>query len=126
MQALSWGGEPMRSASIAAIGLCCIAFSAHAEIVYWFSSDFFSPQGSLTKAPDGSLYGTTQSGPTFADNGDAFKLGTGGVSRVHHFDTATEGSYPKGLTLGADGNLYGVLSHGGPYETDVTDGGAVY
>ena len=74
----------------------------------------------FTQAPDGNLYLTAYQGGIV--NGTCiFGCGqilamtpAGSVTQMHAFDVAAEGSAPRGgLTLGSDGNLYGVLSGGG-------------
>ncbi len=73
-----------------------------------------NPEGSLVKASDGNLYGTTVNGGT---NGIGtifrFNPSTKVYSVVRHLQT-TDGYYPKGsLTVGNDGHLYGVTYQGG-------------
>jgi uncharacterized repeat protein (TIGR03803 family) len=73
-----------------------------------------NPEGSLVKASDGNLYGTTVNGGT---NGLGtifrFNPGTKAYSVVRHLQTA-DGYYPKGsLTIGNDNHLYGVTYQGG-------------
>jgi uncharacterized repeat protein (TIGR03803 family) len=74
----------------------------------------------FTQAQDGNLYVTANAGGIV--NGSClFGCGqilamtpAGIVTQTHAFDIVAEGSAPRGgLTLGTDGNLYGVLSGGG-------------
>jgi uncharacterized repeat protein (TIGR03803 family) len=73
---------------------------------------------------DGNLYGTasaggTGAGCTFSGGcGTAFKITpTGSLTTVYNFcseTNCTDGSFPSGpLTLGIDGNFYGIASGGG-------------
>ena len=71
-------------------------------------------EGSLVKAGDGNLYGTTVSGGTNGI-GTIFKFNpsTKVYSVVRHLQAA-DGYYPKGsLTVGNDNHLYGVTYQGG-------------
>ncbi len=74
----------------------------------------------FTQAQDGNLYVTANAGGIVNGNclfgcGQILAMTpAGGVTQIHAFDIVAEGSAPRGgLTLGADGNLYGVLSGGG-------------
>ena len=74
----------------------------------------------LTQARDGSLYVTANAGGSVNGNclfgcGQILAMTPAGiVTQIHAFDYVAEGAYPRGgLTLGTDGNLYGVLSASG-------------
>jgi len=71
------------------------------------------PTGELLPAADGSFYGTSTGGGTYAA-GTIFKMAVDGtVTTVASFN-GTNGSNPRaGLTAGADGNFYGVTREGG-------------
>jgi uncharacterized repeat protein (TIGR03803 family) len=71
-------------------------------------TDLF-PQGR-----DGQLYGVSHTGGT-AGLGTVFSITLGGTPTVlHSFDGSSTGSNPyNGLTLGGDGNFYGVAPFGG-------------
>jgi len=76
-----------------------------------------APLTGLTKAADGSLYGTTSTGGT-DDFGTIFKVTTAGVFTPLVSFTgsagAARGSSPEGdLLLHSDGNFYGTTSGGG-------------
>lgn len=76
-------------------------------------SDFSS---GLVQAPDGSLYGTAQSGGKY-NAGVIFKLLPGEVtpSVIYQFDPRATGFRPgTSLTVGSDGYLYGTCMYGGP------------
>jgi uncharacterized repeat protein (TIGR03803 family) len=69
----------------------------------------------VVQGSDGSLYGTTSQGGILG-YGTLFRFATDetGFSVVTSFDSATTGGNPfAGLTLGADGALYGTTSRGG-------------
>ena len=80
-------------------------------------TDGSGPQGSLAQGPDGNYYGTTNSGGA-GGFGSIFKLTPAGtMTTLLSFGSTTNpflGSNPiNGLTLGADGSLYGVTQNGG-------------
>jgi uncharacterized repeat protein (TIGR03803 family) len=72
------------------------------------------PQATLILAPDGNFYGTTLVGGS-ASNGVIFRFETNGTyTNLHSFTGFADGANPDcGLTLGLDGNLYGVTEFGG-------------
>lgn len=72
-----------------------------------------SGPGSLVKAPNGVIYGTT-SGGGVNNFGTVFKATTvGKVTTLHSFNN-TDGADPGyGLVLGSDGNIYGTTYFGG-------------
>ena len=77
----------------------------------------------LSVDPNGSLYGTTATGGALNDGSVYMVAPTGVVQLLHSFGTGTgSGITPSGaLTLGPDGDFYGVTKGGG------TDGdGTVY
>jgi uncharacterized repeat protein (TIGR03803 family) len=71
-------------------------------------TDLF-PQGR-----DGSLYGVSHTGGT-AGLGTVYSITLAGTPAIlHSFDGSATGSSPyNGLTLGSDGNFYGVTPYGG-------------
>lgn len=81
-----------------------------------------SPRAMLSLGPDGCFYGTTQAGGTY-DDGTVFRVTTNGdLTTLAAFDSTNNGAEPvAGLTLGPDGNFYGVTYLGGS-----TGGGVVY
>jgi uncharacterized repeat protein (TIGR03803 family) len=72
------------------------------------------PAATLVLGTDGNFYGTTLVGGS-ADNGVIFQFNTNGAYTVlHMFMGLADGANPDcGLTLGLDGNLYGVAEFGG-------------
>jgi uncharacterized repeat protein (TIGR03803 family) len=66
----------------------------------------------LVADASGNLYGTTAVGGDY-DYGTVFELTTADEYLVLHSFDGTDGRYPNaGLTLGNDGNLYGVTTRG--------------
>lgn len=65
----------------------------------------------LTLGADGNFYGTTQVGGAY-DGGTVFKITpTGALTALYSFSGNTGEGYPNSeLTLGADGNLYGMTN----------------
>lgn len=88
------------------------------------ATDEGGPTSGLAFGPDGNLYGTTRNGGT-TGGGVAYRISSTGDYAVIHNFTYTEppnppnnnygdGVSPSGaLTLGADGNFYGVTLYGG-------------
>jgi uncharacterized repeat protein (TIGR03803 family) len=72
------------------------------------------PQATMVIGRDGSFYGTTLYGGS-GSNGVIFRYQTNGTySNLHSFLGVPDGANPDcGLTLGVDGNLYGVAEFGG-------------
>jgi uncharacterized repeat protein (TIGR03803 family) len=84
--------------------------------------DGANPVGALIMDAAGSLYGTTQNGGTYGNNGGTvFELiyykGTYHEVILHSFTGADgDGLYPSaGLTMDSGGNLYGTTRNGGLY-----------
>ncbi len=73
-----------------------------------------APLGSLTRATDGKLYGTTAGGGS-NNRGSIFRMNLDGTAFETLFSFGgTNGSYPvAGLTQGQDGSFYGVTKNGG-------------
>ena len=74
------------------------------------------PRGALTQGPDGQWYGTAEQGGSGSGYGVAYKMAEDGTyTLLAEFGGTTTGATPTGkLTLGDDGNFYGVTTGGGP------------
>lgn len=88
-----------------------------AELVYSFPVPAAGPLGELLQANDGSFYGTTSTGGA-SGAGTIFQMAADGAFRTLAEFTgyvgARSGAQPSArLTLGADGNYYGVNAQGG-------------
>jgi uncharacterized repeat protein (TIGR03803 family) len=90
-------------------------------ILYSFTgkTDGANPQAALVMDAKGNLYGTTFAGGIYG-NGTVFKLGKKGgkwtEQALFSFSQDATGKLPlAGVTLDADGNLYGTTSAGGTY-----------
>jgi len=86
-----------------------------------------NPQGTLVVGPDGLLYGTTIMGGS-SNYGTVYRISTSGDHQIVYsfpslgkfnnqgLATNATGAYPRsGLTLAADGNLYGTAYKGGEF-----------
>jgi len=90
------------------------------EIFHFDGKNGATPYGPLVQDLAGNFYGTTFSGGK-NDTGVVFKITPkGAYKKLFDFDslpqqaTNNSGAWPTaGLTLGADGNLYGVAAQGG-------------
>jgi len=88
--------------------------------LYTFStttSDGRLPHGSLIKATDGYLYGTTYIGGTFGF-GTVFRIHPDGsdYSILHQFTNGSDGSNPSvTLVQASNGNIYGTTAQGGAF-----------
>jgi len=87
------------------------------SLVYSFGGgvDGGAPSPSLVQASNGDLYGAASAGGA-RGNGVIFQLTLAGVETVlYSFAGGSgDGAQPASLTLGTDGNLYGVTTYGGP------------
>jgi uncharacterized repeat protein (TIGR03803 family) len=88
------------------------------NLLYSFSAQGYNPGplDSLTLDASGNLYGTTYKGGAFG-YGTVFKLARNGGSwsyiDLHDFTSGTDGANPiGGVTLDANGHLYGTASAG--------------
>jgi len=69
----------------------------------------------IIQGPDGYLYGVTDNyGPSGSQTGTIFKVSLSGQLTVLYSFADGSNTY-AGLTLGADGNFYGVMTNGGTY-----------
>ena len=85
------------------------------EVVHSLDGDRGAPRCRLWKGPDGSLYGTSDTGGIFG-KGSVFVLRAANALELEtlHSFSGPDGANPlAGLTLGPDGLLYGTTSQGG-------------
>jgi uncharacterized repeat protein (TIGR03803 family) len=84
-----------------------------------YCTDGSQPFAGLVQDADGSLYGTTgRGGANENDDGTVFKITNGGkLTTLYSFCASgypcTDGIYPSGLILDADGKFYGTTSRAG-------------
>ena len=83
-----------------------------------YPNDGYRPLGILVQGTDGNFYGTTYKGGTTFGNGTVFKITPAGVYTLLYSFNYGNGNFDAqlpaaGLTLGTDGNFYGVASAGG-------------
>ena len=86
------------------------------------NQDGYNPIGSLVPAANGKFYGVTQYGGANGD-GSIFACDTNGAVASVVWFTKSTGENPQpnqGLTLGGDGNFYGVTAYGGTNHGDGT------
>jgi uncharacterized repeat protein (TIGR03803 family) len=118
------GGDDMTQFKTCIKLLCSLLFIGTLPVVaqtFGVLADYSgTDQGgnSLVQAVDGNLYGTTvYGGPT--NNGTVYRITPDGtLTTIYNFcalgGTCADGAQPYfGLTLGADGNLYGTTNFGG-------------
>ncbi len=110
-------------------------FSA-GRFVFSGEQEFFTnssgafPYAGLTLGPDGNFYGTASGGSTNG-LGTLFEVTPDGIRTLTTLLTFTnaDGSSPKELTLGSNGNFYGTTEGGGSCDNgtvfEVTTGGAL-
>jgi len=104
------------TANISNVSVVCS--NPTAQTLYSFAgptSDGSNPLGPLTLGSDGNFYGSTSAGGT-TGNGAIYKISPAGVETLlYSFAGGTsDSSYPtSALTLGTDGNFYGVTEAGG-------------
>jgi uncharacterized repeat protein (TIGR03803 family) len=95
--------------------------SVYAKLYDFDNSDGgANPSGSLIQLSDGKLYGMTPQGGSIG-SGVIFSFDpvAGTYIKLKDFDN-TGGSFPSGsLTLGSDGRLYGITTHGGNSDVGV-------
>jgi uncharacterized repeat protein (TIGR03803 family) len=88
------------------------------SVLYSFAggTDGANPQAGLLRDKSGNLYGTTYAGGK-ENLGTVFMVTAAGAEEVlYSFATGKDAAYPEaGLTIDAQGNLYGTASAGGTY-----------
>ena len=109
-----YGTTPKNGPSGAAGTVFELSSSGTFKRVYAFSGAPSTPYAPLLARPDGSLYGVSAEGGAMAA-GTIFKLVPGvSFEVVHGFNTTVNGSGAyDGLTVAADGSLYGTAPKGG-------------
>jgi uncharacterized repeat protein (TIGR03803 family) len=80
--------------------------------------DSAGPIGALTLGPDGNFYGVSDHGGSYPNSGTVFVISPAGETRVLYAFPPEPHFFPwvgvaQGLTVGRDGNLYGVTVYGG-------------
>ena len=113
--------------------LASVAFAGTAPVLYSFAGDDDGEyiDSDLVVDNAGNIYGTSVSGGTFG-TGTVWELSPSGSGWVHtvlySFTGGADGGQPyKGVTLDAEGNLYGTAVVGGSGGFCVEDGcGVVY
>jgi uncharacterized repeat protein (TIGR03803 family) len=97
-----------------------LSFNGHYQVLHHFVQDEAEGTSGVIRGPDGALYGTSahggkNHGPNGETYGTVFRLDAeGGLTVVYNFHQADPlGARPsRGLTLGADGLLYGTADDG--------------
>ena len=97
--------------------LAVMPFTAHAQqsavtptIVHAFEA--VSTPGRLVQDADGNFYGSEAQGGTYG-YGSIYRVATDGTrTTIVSFDGQTTGNSPLPLTVGPDGNFYGVTQYG--------------
>ena len=91
-----------------------LAFGQAVSLVYSFgNTSDVGPMGSLIQGRDGAVYGASSGFGTRETDGTVFRMASGGrLSSVHDF-AGSDGQNPLGISLGIDGNFYGVAEGGG-------------
>jgi uncharacterized repeat protein (TIGR03803 family) len=74
------------------------------------SNNMFYPAATPVQGRNGKFYGTIPGGGT---PGSVFDFTANGTTKVVYAFTISSGWNPSGLTVGTDGNFYGVTSSGG-------------
>lgn len=102
-------------AAAALLGSAITAQAAQLSVrVHFNGPNGRAPHAGLTRASDGTLYGTTSLGGS-QDCGTVFKLTPAGKHKLlHSLNCTLEGSSLQSpVTLGSDGLLYGTIRQGG-------------
>jgi uncharacterized repeat protein (TIGR03803 family) len=76
------------------------------------ATDGSSPEAGLIRDVSGTLYGTTAGGGAYKA-GAVFSITTGGVEKILHSFSGTDGSYPFAALIDVARTLYGTTYYGG-------------
>ncbi len=100
----------------------CSTIHCRESIVHSFGNgtDGAQPIGGVVFDSEGNSYGTTSLGGAYG-NGTVFEITSSGIeSVIYSFTGGSDGTNPvAGVSLDAQGNLYGTTSFGGAYSTGV-------
>jgi probable HAF family extracellular repeat protein/uncharacterized repeat protein (TIGR03803 family) len=98
-----------------------VALSGDTTVLHTFTPPTEAqPQGKLSAAANGSLYGVMSYGGS-GNPGGVFEIDSSGTFRVVHHFVAADGSGPSGVIRANDGLLYGTM-----YRAGANNCGAVY
>ncbi len=100
------------------IGAAVTSRAQSIQVMHVFDTNILmnaaAAENALVVGPDGTLYGTSQGGGAYGDGAVYLRATNGAVRTLYSFTGGADGSTPwAGLTLGADGNLYGSAEFGG-------------
>jgi uncharacterized repeat protein (TIGR03803 family) len=108
--------KSLRTVALACLPLIpSLAISQTVKQVFAYPTSAAGPISTPAQGRDGSLYTTSSGDGTTHTNGAVFQtpLVTKGTRLWHTFTTADGTNPESGLTLGLDGNYYGVAPGGG-------------
>jgi uncharacterized repeat protein (TIGR03803 family) len=114
------GGSPSNSGVIFSIN----ADGSQGAAAFAFNgTDGSNPSGNMVQTSGNLIYGTTTSGGLYNDGVlFCFNTATHLYQDLHNFN-GTDGSYPRDLLLGADGNIYGTTMMGGSHTSSTATNG---
>jgi uncharacterized repeat protein (TIGR03803 family) len=94
-------------------------FTVIANLSSGWPTDVGEDPAALVQTSDGTLYVAALTGG-FWGYGTIFSLQTdgSGLTDLHDFDSGSDGTWPWGLVLAPDGNLYGTTMVGNPGSSD--------
>jgi uncharacterized repeat protein (TIGR03803 family) len=105
--------------AVMTLAACLRAEDFSVQVIHVFETPGpYAPDSGVLQTCDGSLHGVTPSGDALEGGngyGDIYQIAPGGQISVLAVFDGSFGLYPRaGLVKGADGNLYGSPSVGGP------------